>query len=127
MTFTKRTLGVGVNVPIRTVLFTRLCKFDGEKVTLLSVREFQQIAGRAGRRGFDVQGSVLAQAPQWVIENRRLEAKAAGSPGRRRKLVKKGPPRGLLPWTKKTFSELTHRPPEPLHSRFRVDHGLLVR
>jgi len=64
------TLGVGVNIPIRTVLFTRLCKFDGEKVSLLSVREFQQIGGRAGRRGFDVEGSVVAQAPEWVIENR---------------------------------------------------------
>ena len=47
------TLGVGVNIPIRTVLFTRLCKYDGEKTAILSVREFQQIAGRAGRKGFD--------------------------------------------------------------------------
>jgi superfamily II RNA helicase len=53
------TLGVGVNIPIRTVVFTRLSKFDGEKVGILSVREFKQIAGRAGRRGFDEQGSVV--------------------------------------------------------------------
>ncbi|MFP6606718.1 MAG: DUF3516 domain-containing protein [Myxococcota bacterium] len=120
------TLGVGVNIPIRTVLFTRLCKFDGEKVSILSVREFQQISGRAGRRGFDVEGSVVVQAPEWVIENRRLEAKAAASAGRRRKLVKKRAPRGLLDWSQATFESLTSKPPEKLHSRFSVDHGLLV-
>jgi len=120
------TLGVGVNIPIRTVLFTRLCKFDGEKVSILSVREFQQIGGRAGRRGFDVEGSVVAQAPEWVIENRRLEAKAAASPGRRRKLVKKGTPQGLVEWNQKTFDGLISKPAEPLRSRFRLDHGLLV-
>jgi superfamily II RNA helicase len=120
------TLGVGVNIPIRTVLFTRLCKFGGERVSLLSVREFQQIAGRAGRRGFDTQGSVVAQAPEWVIENRRLEAKAAASPGRRRKLVKKKAPEGFLTWTKKTFDERISRAPETLRSRFALDHGLVV-
>src|SRR6202035_1866419 len=57
------TLGVGVNIPIRTVLFTRLAKFDGKKIAMLSVRDFQQIAGRAGRKGFDGQGSVGAQGP----------------------------------------------------------------
>ena len=51
------TLGVGVNIPIRTVLFTKLCKFDGEKTAILSVRDFQQIAGRAGRKGFDDRGT----------------------------------------------------------------------
>src|SRR5580765_6832028 len=71
------TLGVGVNVPIRTVLFTQLCKFDGQKVGILGVRDFQQIAGRAGRKGFDERGSVVAQAPQHVVENRRLAAKQA--------------------------------------------------
>ena len=73
------TLGVGVNIPIRTVLFTQLCKFDGEKTGILGVRDFQQIAGRAGRKGFDERGSVVAQAPEHVIENRRL-----GDEGRRR-------------------------------------------
>ena len=74
------TLGVGVNIPIRTVLFTQLCKFDGEKTAILSVRDFQQIAGRAGRKGFDDRGFVVAQAPEHVIENLRLEAKAGGDP-----------------------------------------------
>ena len=67
------TLGVGVNIPIRTVLFTQLCKFDGEKTGILSVRDFKQISGRAGRKGFDEEGTVVCQAPEHVIENLRLE------------------------------------------------------
>ena len=95
------TLGVGVNVPIRTVLFTQLCKYDGERVRVLSVRDFQQIAGRAGRQGFDAAGSVWVQAPEHVVENLRAEAKAQQDPAKRKKLVKKKPPgvrlRGLEP------------------------------
>ncbi len=83
------TLGVGVNIPIRTVLFTQLCKYDGEKTALLSVRDFQQIAGRAGRKGFDDRGSVLAQAPEHVIENLRLEQKAGSDPMKKKRIVRK--------------------------------------
>jgi len=120
------TLGVGVNIPIRTVLFTRLCKFDGEKVAILSVREFQQIAGRAGRRGFDDRGSVVCQAPEHVVENRRLLA-AADTPGRRRKIAKRKPPtRGFVPWNRETFERLIDRPPEMLESKFDVTHGMIV-
>ncbi len=86
------TLGVGVNVPIRTVLFTQLCKYDGEKTRLLTVRDFQQIAGRAGRKGFDERGSVVAQAPEHVIENKSMETKAGGDAKKLRKLVRKKPP-----------------------------------
>ena len=50
------TLGVGINVPIRTVVFTGLAKFDGTRHRLLKAREFHQIAGRAGRAGFDTSG-----------------------------------------------------------------------
>src|SRR5512143_795787 len=64
------TLGMGVNIPIRTVLFTQLCKFDGEKTAILAARDFRQIAGRAGRKGFDDRGFVVAQAPEHVIENK---------------------------------------------------------
>ena len=71
------TLGVGINVPIRTVLFTRLCKFDGQKTAILSARDFHQIAGRAGRKGFDDRGYVVVQAPEHVIENLRLAEKTA--------------------------------------------------
>jgi superfamily II RNA helicase len=121
------TLGVGVNIPIRTVLFSKLCKFDGEKTTLLSVRDFQQIAGRAGRKGFDERGNVVAQAPEHHIENLRQEQKAAGDPKRLKKLVKKKPPeKGFINWTKDSFEKLVSSEPEPLQSRFSVTHGMLL-
>ncbi len=121
------TLGVGVNVPIRSVLFTKLCKFDGEKTTILSVRDFKQIAGRAGRKGFDVRGSVVCIAPEHVVLNRRADAKAADPRSGRKKAVKVKPPtKGFLPWNEETFRRLVERDPEPLVSRFRVTHGMLV-
>ena len=117
------TLGVGVNIPIRTVLFTQLCKFDGEKVGILSVRDFQQIAGRAGRKGFDDKGSVVAQAPEHVIENIRIAQRVASG----KKMVKKQPPpKGFVAWDRNTFQRLISQPPEPLQSRFEVTHGLLL-
>ena len=121
------TLGVGVNVPIRTVLFSQLCKFDGEKDTILKVRDFQQIAGRAGRKGFDDLGWVVCQAPTHEIENRRRSLKARASPrGRgRRRLRKRPPPRGFVPWDKRTFERLVTKPPETLESRFRLRHGMV--
>jgi hypothetical protein len=121
------TLGVGVNVPIRSVCFTKLCKFDGQETKRLSVREFKQIAGRAGRKGFDDSGSVVCQAPEHVIENRALESKAAGNPNRKNKLVRKKPPeRGYVHWDEVIFKQLIDRPPEPLVSRFHVTHGMLL-
>ncbi|HSO33068.1 MAG TPA: DUF3516 domain-containing protein, partial [Labilithrix sp.] len=119
--------GVGVNVPIRTVLFTKLCKFDGEKTAILKVRDFQQISGRAGRKGFDNAGSVVAQAPEHVIENLRLEAKAGSDAAKKRKIVKKKPPDwGYVHWDKTTFDKLLTASPEPLVSRFDVSHGMVV-
>jgi superfamily II RNA helicase len=121
------TLGVGINVPIRTVLFTQLCKFDGEKVGILKVRDFKQIAGRAGRAGFDTEGTVLVQAPEHIIENARLEAKFADDPKKRKKMVKAQPPtRGYKHWDEETMKQLIERPPEALESRFTVDHGRLL-
>jgi superfamily II RNA helicase len=121
------TLGVGVNIPIRSVLFTQLCKFDGEKTALLGVREFQQIAGRAGRKGFDDRGDVVVQAPAHVIENIRLEQKAAGDRVKTKRLVRKKPPdRGYLHWDRMTFDRLVTSQPEPLISRFRVSHGMIL-
>lgn len=120
------TLGVGINIPIRTVLFTKLCKYDGAGTSILSVRDFHQIAGRAGRKGFDTHGWVVVQAPEHVIENRRLEAKAQ-SGGKTRKFVRKKPPeRGYVPWDATTFERLQTADPEGLVSRFRVDHGMLL-
>src|SRR5262245_13394515 len=121
------TLGVGVNVPIRTVCFTKLCKFDGQDVKRLSVREFKQIAGRARRRGYDDHGSVVCQAPEHVIENRVLDGKAMNNPKLRNKQVRKKPPeRGYVHWDETIFKQLIERPPEPLVSQFRVNHGMLL-
>ncbi|MDB2347441.1 DUF3516 domain-containing protein, partial [Verrucomicrobiales bacterium] len=121
------TLGVGVNVPIRTVLFTQLCKYDGQGTRILSVRDFKQICGRAGRRGFDSVGYVVAQAPEHVIENRRLEAKAGDNPKKRRKIVKRKPPeKGFIAWDEATFQRLITAPPEKLVSRFTMTHNILL-
>ncbi|HEX7479374.1 MAG TPA: DUF3516 domain-containing protein [Polyangiales bacterium] len=121
------TLGVGVNVPIRTVCFTKLCKFDGQDVKRLSVREFKQIAGRAGRKGFDDQGTVVCEAPEHVIDNRILDGKAAKSSGGKQKAARKKPPeRGYVHWDENIFRQLIERPPEPLVSQFKVNHGMLL-
>jgi superfamily II RNA helicase len=118
------TLGVGVNIPIRTVLFSRLCKYDGARDGILSVREFLQIAGRAGRKGFDERGWVVAQAPAHVVENKRLAAKAAATG--RKVHAQKPPQKGYVHWDKGTFERLVAGTPEPLESRFAVSHGLLL-
>ncbi len=121
------TLGVGVNIPIRTVLFTKLCKYDGEKTGILSVRDFQQISGRAGRKGFDEAGYVVAQAPEHVIENLRLEAKAAGDPKKAKKLVRRKPPeKGYVHWDRATFDKLTTSQAESLVPRFQVTHAMVA-
>ncbi len=120
------TLGVGINVPIRTVLFTQLWKYDGKKAAVLSVRDFRQIAGRAGRRGFDDRGYVIAQAPEHVIENKRAEEKAAANPGRKRAVVRQRPPEGAVGWDERTFERLRTAPCEELQSRFELTHGMLL-
>ncbi|MGF1465155.1 MAG: DEAD/DEAH box helicase [Sandaracinaceae bacterium] len=122
------TLGVGVNIPIRTVLFTQLCKYDGRRTAVLTVRDFKQIAGRAGRRGYDEQGSVVAQAPEHVIENLQVQRKLEGDPKRLRKArFKKPPDRGYAHWDEDTFRRLIEGEPERLESSFQVNHGLLLQ
>jgi superfamily II RNA helicase len=121
------TLGVGVNVPIRSVLFTQLCKFDGNKTSILSVRDFHQIAGRAGRKGFDDRGWVVAQAPEHVIENKIAREKAQGDAKKTRKLVMKKPPeRGYTHFDEQTFERLRLGEPERLDSRFKISQGMLL-
>ena len=120
------TLGVGINVPIRTVLFTSLSKFDGTRTRLLLAREFHQIAGRAGRAGFDTMGRVVVQAPEHVIENERMLAKAGDDPRKRRKMVRKKPPPGMVSWGRPTFERLVAAQPEPLASSFDVSHAMLL-
>ena len=118
------TLGVGVNVPIRTVLFTQLCKFDGEKTVVLPVRDFHQISGRAGRKGFDDLGYVVAQAPAHVIENLKLQQKRAE--GKKNVTLQKAPQKGYVHFDAQTFERLRTNLPEKLESRFTVTHGLIV-
>ncbi|MET8841603.1 DUF3516 domain-containing protein [Streptomyces rubiginosohelvolus] len=120
------TLGVGVNVPIRTVLFTALTKYDGTRVRTLRAREFHQIAGRAGRAGFDTAGFVVAQAPEHVIENEKAVKKAGDDPKKKRKVVRKKAPEGFVAWSETTFDKLITSDPEPLNSRFRVTHTMLL-
>ena len=121
------TLGVGVNVPIRAVLFTQLCKYDGVSTRVLTNREFQQIAGRAGRKGFDDRGDVWVQAPPHWIENRKAEEKALSDAKKKKKLTKKKPPdRGYSHWDEERFQKLVDGDPEPLHSSFSVSHQMLL-
>src|SRR6185369_8515755 len=118
------TLGMGINIPLRTVVFTQLCKFDGEKSAILSVRDFHQIAGRAGRKGFDERGFVVVQAPEHVIENLKLSEKKAQG---KKVTMQKPPQKGYVHWDKQTFERLLTKPPEPLESRFTVTHGMLLQ
>lgn len=120
------TLGVGVNVPIKTVLFTQLFKYSGQKTKTLAVRDFHQIAGRAGRRGYDTQGYVTAQAPEHVIANIKGEQKAEEK-GKKNRFVKQKPPeKGFVMWDETTFRTLIESPPEKLSSSFSVNHGMLL-
>jgi len=120
------TLGVGINVPIRTVLMTSLVKFDGERMRHLTAREFHQIAGRAGRAGYDTLGEVLVMAPEHVIENRKMLAKAGDDPKKKKKIVRKKAPSGAVNWTESTFERLRDAPPEPLTSQFGVNHAMVL-
>ncbi|NCG19156.1 MAG: DUF3516 domain-containing protein [Rhodobacterales bacterium] len=122
------TLGVGINVPIRSVLFTKLCKFDGEQTGLLTVRDFQQISGRAGRKGFDTEGTVVVQAPDWVIDNKRMgEAIALGKKKKKKVVMKKPPTRGYKHWDEPIFNRMVSGKPETLEGRFKVDHSLVLQ
>ena len=120
------TLGVGINVPLRTVVLTSLVKYDGARMRHLTAREFHQIAGRAGRAGFDTQGDVVVMAPEHVIENRRALARAGDDPKKVRKIVRKAAPAGQVNWTESTFERLRDAPPEPLTSQFSVSHAMVL-
>ena len=120
------TLGVGINVPIHTVVLTQLTKFDGRKMRRLRSREFHQIAGRAGRSGFDTEGVVIAEAPEHEIENHKAEVKAAGDPKKLKKIKKKRPPENFVNWNEDTFNKLIESVPEQLTPRMRVTHSMVL-
>ena len=120
------TLGVGINVPIRTVLLTSLSKYDGVKPRLLTAREFHQIGGRAGRAGYDAAGTVIVQAPDHVVANEKALAKAGDDPKKRRKVVRKKPPEWVVGYGLPTFERLVTAEPEPLESSFKVSHAMLL-
>lgn len=120
------TLGVGINVPIHTVVLTALTKFDGHKMRRLRSREFHQIAGRAGRSGFDTEGMVVALAPDFEIENAKLLAKAGDDPKKRRKVKRKKPPEGFVVWNEDTFNRLIAAAPETLTPRMRITHSMVL-
>jgi len=126
------TLGVGINVPIRTVLITALAKYDGSRSRIVSAREFHQIAGRAGRAGFDTAGYVQVLAPPHAVEKAKAEAKAAakaaasGGKGSRPKVAKKKAAGGEISWTEQTFDRLVAAEPEPLTSHLRITHTVVL-
>jgi superfamily II RNA helicase len=120
------TLGVGINVPIRTVVLTALSKYDGRRQRILKAREFHQIAGRAGRAGYDTSGTVVVEAPDHVIENVKNLAKAGDDPKKQRRVQRKKPPEGFVTWGEDTFDRLVAAEPEPLQSKMRVSHAMLL-
>lgn len=120
------TLGVGINVPIHTVLFTALTKFDGSRMRRLRSREFHQIAGRAGRMGYDTEGLVIVEAPEYEIDNARALAKAGNDPKARRRIKRKRPPEGFVNWNEQTLEHLAGSSPEKLLPHLRVTHAMVL-
>lgn len=120
------TLGVGINVPIRTVLLTALTKFDGSRMRRLRSREFHQIAGRAGRMGFDTEGLVVAQAPEYEIENAKALAKAGNDPKKMKRVKRKKPPEGFVTWNEGTFAKLIDSQPETLTPHMQITHSMVL-
>ncbi|GAA3201446.1 DEAD/DEAH box helicase [Microbacterium terregens] len=120
------TLGVGINVPIRTVLITALAKYDGQRMRQLSAREFHQIAGRAGRAGYDTAGTVVVMAPEHEIENSTAVAKAGDDPKKVRKIVRKKAPQGFVNWGEASFEKLVAADPEPLEPHLQLTAAMLI-
>lgn len=120
------TLGVGINVPIRTVLVTALSKFDGTKMRQLTAREFHQVAGRAGRAGYDTAGTVVVMAPEWEIENEAALRKAGDDPAKRKKIVRKKAPTGVVNWGLGSFERLVEAEPEPLVPQLQLTAAMLI-
>lgn len=120
------TLGVGINVPIRTVLLTALTKFDGKRMRQLNAREFHQVAGRAGRAGYDTAGTVVAQAPEHESENLAAVKKAGDDPKKKRKIIRKKAPDGFVSWGEPSFQKLITSQPETLTSHMQITSAMML-
>lgn len=94
--FTTETFALGINMPARAVVFSSLRKFDGVGFDFIKAREYQQMAGRAGRQGLDQEGLVYS-----VLEDPRL--------------------RSLEPVKKILFGQI-----EPIRSRFNLSYSTLI-
>jgi superfamily II RNA helicase len=66
--FATETFSLGINMPARAVVFASLRKFDGTGFGPLKVREYQQMAGRAGRQGIDEKGLVVS-----IVDDHRVQ------------------------------------------------------
>ncbi|MCR2784666.1 MULTISPECIES: DEAD/DEAH box helicase [unclassified Microbacterium] len=120
------TLGVGINVPIRTVVITALSKYDGVKMRQLSAREFHQVAGRAGRAGYDPYGNVVVMAPEWEIENEAALRRAGDDAAKRKKIVRKKAPTGVVNWGLGSYERLIQAQPEPLMPHLQLTAAMLI-
>ena len=114
------TLGVGVDMPVRTVVFTQLYKYDGRVSRILDAREFHQIAGRAGRRE---QGHVWVQPPEHIIVNKIEAAKAKA---KKKKYKKRGEPRNFVRWDEARYERLRDSRPHALVAPFVMTPALVL-
>lgn len=70
--YTTETFSVGINMPAKTVVFDGMEKFDGVSMRMLNSKEYFQIAGRAGRRGIDTEGTVIAMVNRKFTDLKKL-------------------------------------------------------
>lgn len=119
------TLGVGVNMPIRAVIFTQLSKGGGPAgMHHLKPGEFRQIAGRAGRKGHDTMGTVIVQPPEHEVNNIRKKRKTGVSG---KKFYAESPPPGFKAWNEKTLERLRDAPIDRLVPRFAVTGPVVLQ
>ena len=120
-------MGVGINVPIHSVVLTALTKFDGTKMRKLRARRIP--SDRRGVRdvvGFDTEGLVIAEGPEFEIENAKALAKAGNDPKKLKKVKRKKAPEGFVTWNENTFDKLIDADPETLVPHMKVTHSMVL-
>lgn len=80
--FATETFAMGVNMPARTVIFDSHIKFDGNEQRMLEPAEYIQMAGRAGRRGHDANGTVILLCKNKIPSDIELRSLILGRPMR---------------------------------------------